>query len=106
MQARKRRPLASDRAIAFSYRALFFAGRLRKMGKSLNIVWSILTALMTLTTTAIMAAVLMTTHWEEITYSQSAVEALLSSENNVIQDVKFHDFLLQLSTLFLKPVIG
>ena len=54
---------------------------------------------MTLTTTAIMAAVLMTTHWEEITYSQSAVEALLSSENNVIQDVKFHDFLLQITQL-------
>jgi len=51
------------------------------MGKSLNIVWSVLTALITLSTTALMGVVIMTTHWEAITYSQSAVESLLSVED-------------------------
>ena len=52
------------------------------MGKSLNIVWSVLTALLTLGTTALMGVVIMTSHWEVITYSQSIVESLLSVEEN------------------------
>lgn len=49
------------------------------MGKSLNIVWSILTALLTLTTTSLMGVAIMTSHWEVISYSQSIVESLIDS---------------------------
>ena len=48
------------------------------MGKSLNIVWSVLTALLTLITTSLMGVAIMTTHWEIITYSQSVVESLIT----------------------------
>ena len=50
------------------------------MGKTLNIFWSLLTALVTLTTTSLMGIVVMTSHWEVITYSKSMVESLLSMD--------------------------
>ena len=49
------------------------------MGKTLNIVWSLLTALVTLATTSLMGTVVMTSHWEDISYSKSIVESLLSA---------------------------
>ena len=52
------------------------------MGKTLNIVWSLLTALLTLATTGLMGVAVLTNHWEAITYSQSRVEALFSASNN------------------------
>ena len=56
------------------------------MGKSLNIIWSILTALMTLLTASLMGVAIMTTHWEVITYSQSVVESIITvdSENRTL----------------------
>ena len=52
------------------------------MGKTLNIVWSLLTALLTLATTGLMGVAVLTNHWEAITYSQSRVEALFSVSNS------------------------
>lgn len=52
-----------------------------RMGKSLNIVWSVLTALLTLLTTSLMGVAIMTSHWEVISYSQSVVENLLSVDS-------------------------
>ena len=49
------------------------------MGKTLNIVWSLLTALVTLATTSLMGVTVMTSHWEDISYSKSIVESLLSA---------------------------
>ena len=52
------------------------------MGKTLNIVWSLLTALVTLSTTGLMGVAVLTNHWEYITYSQSSVEALIYENNS------------------------
>jgi hypothetical protein len=48
------------------------------MGKTLNIVWSVLTALLTLSTTGMMGVAVLTSHWEVITYSQSMIEAIIT----------------------------
>ena len=53
-----------------------------RMGKTLNIVWSLLTALVTLSTTGLMGVAVLTNHWEYITYSQSSVEALIYENNS------------------------
>ena len=50
-----------------------------KMGKTLNIVWSLLTASMTLLTTSLMGYTIMSNHWEVITYDHSVVESMISS---------------------------
>ena len=50
-----------------------------EMGKTLNIVWSLLTASMTLLTTSLMGYTIMSNHWEVITYDHSVVESLISN---------------------------
>ena len=54
------------------------------MGKTLNIVWSLLTALLTLATTGLMGVAVLTNHWEAITYSQSRVEALIYNNSRSV----------------------
>ena len=49
------------------------------MGKTLNIVWSLLTASMTLLTTSLMGYTIMSNHWEVITYDHAVVESLISN---------------------------
>ena len=49
------------------------------MGKTLNVVWSLLTASMTLLTTGLMGYTIMSNHWEVITYDHAAVESLISN---------------------------
>ena len=60
----------------------FFRIIKERMGKTLNIVWSLLTALVTLSTTGLMGVAVLTNHWEYITYSQSSVEALIYENNS------------------------
>ncbi len=52
------------------------------MGKTLNIVWSVLTALLTLATTGLMGIAIMTNHWEVVTYSQAIIAEAASASNS------------------------
>ncbi len=52
------------------------------MGKTLNIVWSVLTALLTLGTTGLMGFAVLTSHWEIVTYSEALVIKLANDSNS------------------------